>query len=453
VAAVLAVVLLAVAVVVMPARPVSAGVPETPVSFTSHGVRLHGSVLAAPGSGRHPAVVIVDGSGPHGRYDHRIEAESFARAGIVTLVYDKRTAGYSMLHRDFSVLADDALAAAAVLRARADVDPARVGLWALSEGTWVAELAAARSPELAFLVLVGASGVPPVRQQSWSTAEALRHDGVSGSMVDTVGLRLPRLAAAAGLFAEAHFDPVPVLRRVHQPVLALWGTLDRSSPPAESSRLISAALHASGAPYQQRFFPGAQHDLHSSPDGYHVTDEQTYTAGYQQLVARWVLDPAADPGRTDLATPPHQQRQSRAVPPLRGWESVPVQLAVVVLMLLGFAGYAVASAVGRIRRVAGRTRMPWSVRVLAWTGPSTVLILPLFLLYASNPDAALGPAPLGRPIPWLVLQLLALTNTVALLHATVVLVRGSARPRRVAPLLVAGALLVPWSLYWGLLLP
>lgn len=54
---------------------------------------------------------------------------------------------------------------------------------------------------------------PPLRQQTWSSGEALRHAGVSGSLLDTAAVRLPRVAAGAGLFAEARFDPVPVLRR------------------------------------------------------------------------------------------------------------------------------------------------------------------------------------------------------------------------------------------------
>jgi hypothetical protein len=58
----------------------------------------------------------------------------FARRGVITLIYDKRTIGYSLLRRDYGLLAVDAAAAVALLATRRDVDPSRLGLWAQSEG-------------------------------------------------------------------------------------------------------------------------------------------------------------------------------------------------------------------------------------------------------------------------------------------------------------------------------
>jgi pimeloyl-ACP methyl ester carboxylesterase len=172
----------------------------------------------------------------------------------VTLIYDKRTVGYSLTDRNYSVLADDALAGVELLRARADIDPARVGMWGLSEGTWVAEIGAARSPEVAFLVFVGASGLSPAQQTSWAVANQLHHVGVSGPEVHTISVTALRLLAGVGLFPEASHDPVPVIENIHQPVLATWGALDHNSPPDESSRIIRQALEKGGyAHYTIRF--------------------------------------------------------------------------------------------------------------------------------------------------------------------------------------------------------
>ena len=122
-----------------PAPVPSGALTATEVSFTGHGdVVLHGTVLApASTTQRWLVVVMVEGAGNRGRQELRPAAEAFARHGIVTLIYDKRTAGYNLFHRDYSVLADDALAGLQLLRARADVDPARLGMWALSEGACV----------------------------------------------------------------------------------------------------------------------------------------------------------------------------------------------------------------------------------------------------------------------------------------------------------------------------
>ena len=65
------------------------------VSFSaSDGVRLHGTMVA-PGVARGPlpGLVLVHGGGAATRDWHRQEAEAFARAGIVTLIFDKRTDG------------------------------------------------------------------------------------------------------------------------------------------------------------------------------------------------------------------------------------------------------------------------------------------------------------------------------------------------------------------------
>ena len=205
-------VLVTVAMIILPAEPASAtpgGLTTTEVSFTgSGGVRLHGSVVAPTATGgRLPGIVMVPGSGPGKREELRAEAEAFAHRGIVTLIYDKRTTGYSMFQRDYSVLADDAVAGVQVLRARADVDPARVGIWGLSEGAWVAPLAATRSADVAFLITVGAVGVTPARQTAWSDGEFLRHHRVSGSLLHMMQVTGIRFAIGTGLFAEATLRP------------------------------------------------------------------------------------------------------------------------------------------------------------------------------------------------------------------------------------------------------
>lgn len=104
---------------------------------------LRGTVVSPAAAGRHPAVVLVHGAGPGRRSDLIELAEHFARAGIVALVYDKRNVGYSAVtNRDFGLLAEDALVSVRLLRQRENVDPARVGLWGISEGGWVVPIAA-----------------------------------------------------------------------------------------------------------------------------------------------------------------------------------------------------------------------------------------------------------------------------------------------------------------------
>src|ERR687897_587767 len=95
-------------------------------------------------SGSRAAMALIHGSGPGPRELRRADAEAFAREGIVTLIYDKRTEGYSesgLGERSYELLAQDALAAVRALRAHPEGDPGAVGLWGRSEGGWVGPLA------------------------------------------------------------------------------------------------------------------------------------------------------------------------------------------------------------------------------------------------------------------------------------------------------------------------
>jgi dienelactone hydrolase len=332
-----------------PANAAPDGFSEEEVRFKSADVTLEGTVLvpdeASPG--RKPAIALVHGAGPHTREDYRAEAKAFARGGIVTLTYDKRTKGYSEFDRSYELLADDALAAVRALRGRPDVNPDAVGLWGLSEGAWVVPLAASRSDEVSFMVLVAATGVPPAQQTSWALETALRHQGVSGSMIKAVSRTSVRLMVDAGMFAEANHDPVEPLEQVRQPVLALWGEKDRIEAPAESARILREALERGGnTNYTIWFFPDAEHGLHSSSDGFVIGEH--LAPGYPETVISWVKVVARGeaPG-PNAQSPPPQAYYSRPITPLAWWESEWVQLGAVVLPVLAFATFPAAAPARR----------------------------------------------------------------------------------------------------------
>jgi acetyl esterase/lipase len=132
------------------------------VRISVTGTELGGTLFRPQDPGRYPAVVFVHGAGGGSRSAFIAQAEFLAGAGVVALVYDKRAVGYSFVNRDFELLADDALAAVRLLRERAEVDPARVGLWGVSEGGWVVPIAASRSASVAFAILVSAPNVSPL---------------------------------------------------------------------------------------------------------------------------------------------------------------------------------------------------------------------------------------------------------------------------------------------------
>ena len=457
-------VLVTVAMIILPAEPAHAtpgGLTTTEVSFIgSGGVRLHGSVVAPTATGgRLPGMVMVPGSGPGKREELRAAADAFAQRGIVTLIYDKRTTGYSMFQRDYSVLADDAVASVQVLRVRADVDPTRVGIWGLSEGAWVAPLAATRSADVAFLMTVGAVGVTPARQTAWSYGEFLHHHHVSGSLLHMMQVTGIRFAVGTGLFAEAGYDSATVWEQVRQPVLALWGTLDRQAVPEESSRIIRQALDRGGnTHYTIHFIPGVGHNLNRTLDeGF--DHPASLPADYGDVEAAWVEGLAYGPPAASADPAPHQDRQSVALAPLAWYESPRLQLGAFVLLPVAFLSYPLAGAVRRIRGRRGALPARAPARWLAATGLATVLgFLGYFGFMIVTAANIIGPVVLGRPIPWLILQLLAVATVAATVatamawwrHRTEAVVGSRVR---LALLLAAGVLFVLWAAYWGLLVP
>lgn len=128
------------------------------------------------------------------REKYRGEAEIFAKAGIAALIYDKRADSFSRSHaggRSYSLLADDVITAVGAMGSRTDIDRESIGLWGISEGAWIASLAASQpNSNAAFLITVGAVGVQPVQQQSWQLVNRLRDQGVTSDSM----IRRPRIA-------------------------------------------------------------------------------------------------------------------------------------------------------------------------------------------------------------------------------------------------------------------
>ncbi|MFI5912103.1 alpha/beta hydrolase family protein [Dactylosporangium sp. NPDC051541] len=437
-----------------PAPPaVPADLTTTDVAIaTADGKTLAGTVFAPRDTpGPLPGLVLVHGSGNGKRAGVTPEAIVFARQGIAVLAYDKRPLADPV----YSLLADDVIAAAQTLRRQPGVQPDTVGLWGISEGGWVMPIAASRSKDIAFLVLASAPGLSPLRVQNWNMRNKLAAAGVtSGALTDTLSNRFYRLAADAGLFAEAGHDPRPPLSAVTQPVLAVYGTADTQVPPAESAAVLRETVRS---PLSVRFVADAGHTLRVLDDSGMFTNE--LFRGYPQIVGEWVralgagapLPPRIDPSPAQAAT-------SVALPPSAWWESWPAQVIVLAALLVGFLSYPIVALVRRVRRrPAPAARPARPARLLAATGAVAVAgFVAYFVAVADSADwQGISPGPVlgGRPVLWLALQAFALVTVIAT-AVTVHAWRTSTADRwRQGFLLAAGVLFLPWALYWGLLLP
>ena len=371
--------------------------------------------------------MLVTGSGPGPRTEVLPEALAFARQGLSVLIYDKRSVGYSLLQRSYSLLADDALGAVLALSRHPGVDSHKVGIWGFSEGGWVAPLAASRSKAVAFVVLVGGNALTPLRQQTWEATCALRRQNVSGSSVDQAEPNMFRLLGGVGMFPEANYDGETVLRHVRQPVLALWGDDDLRTPPGENPPLVARALQQGGnLHYTFRFFPDADHSLHLSSDG-GVTRLPALAPEYPELVGSWSR--AVTSGRlphADASTAPQQACPALPTQDVSWWNAPRIQLYALALLLLAFATYPLTAIARWIRGGALQASGRVPARLLAGTGTVAALgsfVYLLFLLITSGTRAAPGPVALDRPVLWLLLQGLALVASGAAIGLTLTLYR------------------------------
>jgi dienelactone hydrolase len=318
---------------------------DVPVSFAGRGVRLSGELLAPAGGGRHPAVVMIGGSGPTTREPLREQAEFFAEHGVAALIYDKRGAGDSTGGSDYrySDLAGDARAAVTTLRARPEVRASAVGVWGFGEGASIAPMAAAGNPGVAAVMAVSPSALPPASQQEWAVRRALDVGG-AGAGVDAVSRYYAVASDASG--SDLRLDPAVAWRQVEQPVMAVWGSADRLVPIRDSALALRSALARSGGGGDRVFrtFVGASHSLGVASEGGRAGS----APAFKELAASWMRDQL---GRGTMRRPRAEPVVSTPLPPDTGppvvavqrtsvLEKWPVQIAWLVLpaLVLLFVG-------------------------------------------------------------------------------------------------------------------
>src|SRR5215475_1593442 len=129
------------------------------VKFSNGDVTLAGTLLTPLTTLRHSAMVLVHGSQDRSRDDDYefLFANIYLKLGIAVLIFDKRGVGASTgdwHYASFETLAEDVLAGVRYLKTRADINPKQIGLRGVSQGGWIAPIAAARSKEIAFLVTI-----------------------------------------------------------------------------------------------------------------------------------------------------------------------------------------------------------------------------------------------------------------------------------------------------------
>lgn len=293
----------------------------TETTFRSNDIDLAGRLVLPPGAGRVPIVILIHGSEFSSARDFYALQRLLPAEGVGVFVYDKRGTGASggRYTQDYSVLADDAVAAMREARRLAGRRAGRVGYQGGSQGGWVAPLAASRAP-VDFVIVSFGLAVSPAEEDNEEielemklaghgpavTAKALEvaaaaQEAFASLFTDDAITRfvsvrdryraepwfkdlrgnltrylLPldaeQLRAARAQFnfgTPLHYDAMAVLRRLDTPQLWALGEDDLDAPSAETSRRLTD-LAAHGRPITLAMFPRAEHGLteyETGPDG------------------------------------------------------------------------------------------------------------------------------------------------------------------------------------------
>jgi len=268
-------------------------------------ITFSGTLTLPAKEGNYPAVILITGSGPQNRDGEVVGHKPFlvisdylTKKGIAVLRYDDR--GFGQSTGDFKSgtsldFATDVESAIVYLKSRREINQSKIGLIGHSDGGMIAPIVAAKSDDVAFIVLLAGPGIQGgkllmMRQElllkamGMSEAEILelkksneetfkiisgskdpktiKADLIKYSKEHSAGIpsRLIPEGMTKDEFVAAqieemtspwfiyflHYDPAPTLEKVTCPVLALNGSKDVQVPSQENLTAIGNALKKGG---------------------------------------------------------------------------------------------------------------------------------------------------------------------------------------------------------------
>ncbi|MCD8071618.1 MAG: alpha/beta fold hydrolase, partial [Alistipes sp.] len=313
---------------------------------TQHGVVLAGTLTLPAEKGLYPAVILVTGSGPQNRdeeiFNHKpflVLADHLTRHGIAVLRYDdcgvvQSTGTFAgATTEDFTC---DALAAFEYLKQQEEINPAQIGILGYSEGGTIGFMAAAREPELGFVVSMAGSLLPGDSTLVLQNRNILVMQGMDEELADAYAMALRDIYKAknhhereylsenseeivkraagyqalppvmqsslAELLLESEpwldfflsYDPSSDIRSTRCPVFALNGEMDvqvaARANLENAARLLSESRNDK---FVTKIYPGRNHmfqDCNTGAFEEYNRIEHTISPEVLDDVTRWILE-------------------------------------------------------------------------------------------------------------------------------------------------------------------
>lgn len=305
-------------------------------------VTLAGTLYVPDTPSTVPLIVVIPGSDNGGRaqWEYRGYGVALASAGIACYVYDKRGVGESTRVAEriqFEDYASDVAAIVRDLRRRPGIDAKRVGVFGLSQGGWIAAMAAARNDAIRFVVLAAGPSRSveqqeldrveyTLRERKASDADTAAAIAYTKTMFDAAYGRVPASAYTPAFdvlqtkpswgdvvsgpdpgetagdvlkdWQAMRYDPTSDLRALRVPVLAYFATSDDMVPP--DTNLAAMETDLRNAPARKIVVvPGANHGLFAGqgvteispgwPGTYWRWDRRA--SGVIETIAAWARTP------------------------------------------------------------------------------------------------------------------------------------------------------------------
>ncbi|MBI3789705.1 MAG: alpha/beta fold hydrolase [Gemmatimonadetes bacterium] len=275
----------------MPGYDAPAGAPYAAEHVripTGRGYDLAATLTRPHGVSKMPVVITISGSGPQER-DSRLAilpgyaifreiADTLGRRGIAVLRFDDRGVGGSGGLETASTMttagfADDVRAIVVWLRARTDLDGARIALAGHSEGGVIAPMVASTDPGIKAIVLLAGPAYTGLRVSLFQNRQSVdATPGLTRAQRDPILASVPsRLDSAGKANAWLGFwlthDPVALAKTVRQPMLVLQGLTDAQVTPEQADTLAAAFRAGGNTTVTVRTFAATNHLFLDDPSG------------------------------------------------------------------------------------------------------------------------------------------------------------------------------------------
>lgn len=311
------------------------------------GIQLAGTLTLPQGEGPFPAVVLLTGSGPQNRNEELVGHKPFlvladflTRNGIAVLRADDRGFGASTGEFKSSTtgdFADDGLAGIEWLKTRTEIDPGTIGFIGHSEGGMMAPIAATKSTDVAFIVLLAGPGSNIGENVNYQRATLAKNNGASDEFVEIqrkvhqafneiakkdisveqamqeardfyAGLSEAeknklqwnddRINGSAGMVLDdwwryaLRYNPEETIGALDLPVLAILGEKDQQVPVALNQEELERALSRGHEKSQLVVMPGLNHLFQTCETGdisEYIKIDETMSPKVLEIIKDWII--------------------------------------------------------------------------------------------------------------------------------------------------------------------